>query len=251
MTVRVLLDDRPVSPRRSRIRWLEYLFLIAGLIALDYYVWVNASAALSQAYESWSFSQELRGQPVSIQGFISDEIAMLLGRKPAEPVAEKRPAAPAVPGQKNPPQPAVPPAPMSVIGRIAIPRLHVNVMVREGVTTAALRSAVGHVPSTSLPGQSGNVALAGHRDTFFRPLQGIQKDDKITVETLNGTYEYMVDSLRIVSPKDVWVLHSSNQKALTLVTCYPFYYVGSAPKRFIVHATQIAALDGPRAVGSD
>ena len=250
MTVRVLLDDAPAPYRRSRMRWVEYLFLFVGLIALDYYVWVNASAALSQAYESWSFSQELRGQPATVRGFIQDEIA-LLGRAPSESAAEKRPPAGIAPGQRNIPTPILPPAPLSVIGRIEIPRLHLNVMVREGVTSTALRSAVGHVPSTSLPGQVGNVALAGHRDTFFRPLQDIRKDDRITVQTLNGSYEYVVDSLRVVSPKDVWVLHASNQNALTLVTCYPFHYVGAAPQRFIVHAMQIAAPDGPRAVGSD
>ena len=248
MTVRVLLSDPPAPTRRSRLRWLEYFLLFVGLIAVDYYVWINASAALSQAYESWAFSQELRGQPVSIRGFISDDLASLFGRTAEMPqeqpqTAEKQKSAPVTP--------SAPPEPLSVIGRIEIPRLHVNVMVREGVTNVALRRAVGHVPSSALPGQPGNVALAGHRDTFFRPLRDIRKDDRITVETRNGTYEYVVDSLKIVSPKDVWVLHATERRALTLVTCYPFYYVGSAPQRFIVHATQVGGPSGPQPVGSD
>ena len=250
MTVRVLLDDhmRTAPSRPARLKWLEYLFLFAGLVALDYYVWINTSAALSQAYESWAFSQELRGQPASIPGLISDELASLFGRTTEIPqeqpeTAEQQKSAPVTP--------SAPPEPLSVIGRIEIPRLKLNVMVREGVTNVALRQAVGHVPSSALPGQPGNVAFAGHRDTFFRPLRDIQKDDRITVETRSGTYEYVVDSLKIVSPKDVWVLHATERPALTLVTCYPFYYVGSAPKRFIVHATQVAGSRGPQPVGSD
>jgi len=107
--------------------------------------------------------------------------------------------------------------------------------VREGVTNTALRQAVGHVPSSALPGQPGNVALAGHRDTFFRPLKDIKVSDTILLTTPDGTEEYHVVSTSIVEPTDVSVLDEKNNE-LTLVTCYPFYYVGPAPKRFIVQA---------------
>ena len=109
-------------------------------------------------------------------------------------------------------------------------------MVREGADEGTLSRAVGHIPGTALPGKVGNVGLAGHRDTFFRPLRNIRADDIIELQTTSGTYRYVVKSTRIVTPRDVSVLAASGGDTLTLVTCYPFYYVGSAPKRFIVHA---------------
>jgi len=103
---------------------------------------------------------------------------------------------------------------------------------------------VGHIPGTALPGNVGNVGLAGHRDTFFRALRNIQADDTIEMQTTAGTYRYVVKSTRIVTPRDVSVLQASGGETLTLVTCYPFYYVGSAPKRFIVHAALLR--DAPK-----
>jgi len=226
---------------QSRIRFLDYTFLFLGLLAIDYYVWVNTSAQLSQAYENWAFTQELEGQHTSVSGFIRDECSLLLGRRPVE----KRPLETHVAAkQAAPPTPAPPAklAPLDVVGRIEIPKLHLDLMVREGVGEKALRLAVGHVPSTALPGQAGNVALAGHRDTFFRPLRNIQKGDVITLDTLKGSYQYVVESTQIVTPNDVWVLDASSQPTLTLITCYPFYYVGSAPNRFIVRARQVGGV---------
>jgi sortase A len=123
-----------------------------------------------------------------------------------------------------------------VVGRLEIPRLSVSVMVVEGVDDTDLKRAVGHIPRTALPWQSGNVGLAGHRDTFFRPLRSIKQDDTITVTTLHREYRYRVVSTNVVSPKDVKVLYPTGRDSLTLVTCFPFDYVGSAPKRFIVRA---------------
>jgi sortase A len=134
-----------------------------------------------------------------------------------------------------------PPAKRSVIGRLEIPRLQLAVMVREGADEGTLSRAVGHIPGTALPGNIGNVGLAGHRDTFFRALRNIRADDTIELQTTAGTYRYLVKSTKIVTPRDVSVLEASGGETLTLVTCYPFYYVGSAPKRFIVHATQVGA----------
>jgi LPXTG-site transpeptidase (sortase) family protein len=98
---------------------------------------------------------------------------------------------------------------------------------------------VGHIPSTSLPGELGNVAIAGHRDTFFRTLQDIRRDDDITLATTAGTYHYRVDSLQVVRPNDTQVLAPSDRPSLRLVTGYPFHFVGSAPNRYIVHAQEI------------
>ena len=109
-------------------------------------------------------------------------------------------------------------------------------MIMEGTDARTLRRAVGHVTGTSLPGEPGNVAIAGHRDTFFRALRNVRKDDEITLETANGTYRYQADLIEVVEPQDTEVLHSSGDALLTLVTCYPFSYVGPAPKRFVVRA---------------
>ena len=113
-------------------------------------------------------------------------------------------------------------------------------MIMEGVDGKTLRHAVGHIPGTPLPGQPGNVALAGHRDTFFRGLRNIHKDDEITLTTLHGFYRYRVDSTQVVEPQATEVLDNSVDDILTLVTCYPFYFVGPAPKRFIVRARRIS-----------
>ncbi len=125
-----------------------------------------------------------------------------------------------------------------VIGRLEIPRLNVSTVVIEGDDNHVLRLGAGHVPGTALPGADGNVGIAAHRDTFFRPLRNIAADDRITLKTAHGEYHYVVDSTQIVRPDDVAVLRATARPELTLVTCYPFYYVGSAPLRFVVHARQ-------------
>jgi LPXTG-site transpeptidase (sortase) family protein len=127
-------------------------------------------------------------------------------------------------------------APEPYIGRVDIPRLDLSVMLLDGVDDA-LHFGLGHIPGTALPGQSGNIGIAGHRDTFFRRLAGIRKDDEITVKTLAGDYRYIVNTIRIVDPENVEVLEDSGHPMLTLVTCYPFHLVGPAPKRFVVQAS--------------
>jgi sortase A len=113
-------------------------------------------------------------------------------------------------------------------------------MVVEGDDHRTLRRAVGHVPGTSLPGRIGNMALTGHRDTFFRPLRNIRPDDIVTLTTLNGEYRYRVRSTQVVSPENVSVLDpDQDNEILTLITCHPFYFVGAAPDRFIVRAERI------------
>jgi sortase A len=130
-------------------------------------------------------------------------------------------------------------APDGLIGRMEVVRLGVSVMVVEGTSNKTLRRAVGHIAGTALPGQDGNVGIAGHRDTFFRPLRNIQADDIITLTTLGGEYRYRVVSTKVVRPENVEVLNSDGNEILTLVTCYPFYFFGSAPDRFIVRAARV------------
>jgi sortase A len=131
-----------------------------------------------------------------------------------------------------------------VVGRLAIPRLNVRVMVREGADARTLSLALGHIPGTALPGQRGNMGVAGHRDTLFRGLRNVAANDEITFETPGATYVYRVTTMRIVKPQDVQVLDPGPTRELTLVTCYPFEYVGSAPDRFIVKAQLISVNTG-------
>jgi sortase A len=141
-----------------------------------------------------------------------------------------------------PPAPAAPHRPSmryekgSAIGRLEIPRLGLSVVVLEGSDHAALRLGVGRVPDSSLPDEPGNVVLAGHRDTFFRSLREIRPGDQISLRTTAGTFAYTVNWTRVVKPTDTSVIMPTPSQALTLVTCYPFYYVGPAPERFIVRA---------------
>ncbi len=131
-------------------------------------------------------------------------------------------------------------APEGMIGRIEIPRLLFSVVVVEGIDHTSLRRAAGHIPGTALPGQPGNVGLAGHRDTFFRPLKDLRIKDEIRFSTLHGNFKYEVVSLKIVEPDSIGVLAQSNENVLTMVTCYPFYFVGPAPQRWIVRARQVS-----------
>jgi sortase A len=124
-------------------------------------------------------------------------------------------------------------------------------MVREGVEEDTLGLSLGHLPSTALPGQEGNVAVAGHRDTLFRGLGAIHPNDLVLFETPGGNYTYQVEATKIVKPEDVSVLKAGEHPELTLITCYPFYYVGSAPDRFIVKARQVSAGDSAAVVEKD
>ncbi len=123
-----------------------------------------------------------------------------------------------------------------VLGRIEIPRLGVKVAILEGTDPGTLRLGVGHIAGTALPGEPGNIGIAGHRDTYFRALRDIRADDEIQIQTATGLSRYVVDSIQIVAPGDAEVLAPSAGSAITLVTCYPFYFIGAAPERFVVHA---------------
>jgi sortase A len=128
-------------------------------------------------------------------------------------------------------------------GRLDIPRIGLSAVVAEGDDEKTLKVAVGHLPDTPLPWQEGNSALAGHRDSFFRPLRRIQVGDDIQFATPYGTFRYRVTRHTIVDPDELWVLEASPTAALTLITCYPFDFVGPAPRRFVVHAERIANVD--------
>jgi sortase A len=126
-------------------------------------------------------------------------------------------------------------APLAVL-RIA--RVGIEAPVLEGTDDATLNRGVGHIEDTAVPGASGNIGLAGHRDGFFRALKDISVGDALDVETTAGLTHYRVQRTWIVDPDDVSVLDPTSTPSVTLVTCYPFYFVGSAPERFIVRAVR-------------
>jgi sortase A len=204
MTVRLVLQR---NSRISNVRsWIaaQWFFLITGLLAVGYAAFSVGERYVYQAYENRVFDSEI-------------------ALRHSTPRIQVRPV---IAG--------------SLIGKIDIPRLNISTIIKEGVDDRILDLAAGHIPDTALPGQTGNVGVAAHRDTLFRNLKDVRRDDKITLSTLDGEYIYRVISTQIVLPTDVSVLDPSpNEKTLTLVTCYPFYFVGNAPKRFIVRALQV------------
>ena len=198
-------SGRTSHARRTVLLVIERLLLLVALAALGYVAGSVGGAALYQDFESRQLDEVLRG---------------------------------ARPGDPRPPGPA--PA-RRVLGRLEIPTLGVSTIVREGEDARTLQLAVGHIAGTALPGAAGNMGLAGHRDTFFRRLREIDPGDVIRLVAVDGTYTYVVDSTQIVDPDDLWVLDPTPEPSLTLVTCYPFTYLGAAPERFIVRARLVPA----------
>ena len=203
------LPPHASPPPRRGLRVLERLLLVVGFVCLGYFGYVSAETALYQAFET-------------------RELDAILAAAPPPPAPVGTVARPA------PPRPR--PADGTALGRLEIPRLNVSAIVRAGSDSRTLRLAVGHIGGTSLPGEPGNIGLAAHRDTFFRRLGEIRPDDLVRLVTAEGTYVYRVEDTQVVDPHDTWVLNPTDEPALTLVTCYPFRYVGSAPRRFIVRA---------------
>lgn len=131
--------------------------------------------------------------------------------------------------------------PGRALGRLDIPSLKLAVVVLPGIGPVSLNGGVGHIPGTPMPGEGGNVGIAGHRDGFFRPLERVREGDMFKLTTPRGVYEYRVEWTKVVEPKAVEVLADPGHDAITLVTCYPFRIIGSAPLRFIVRARCVAA----------
>jgi sortase A len=123
-----------------------------------------------------------------------------------------------------------------LLGRMEIPSIGVSVMILQGTTPQTLRLGVGHIDGTALPGESGNIGIAGHRDTFFHGLKDIRRDDEIQLQTVDEIARYKVDWIQITAPSDGGIVSLTTESGLTLVTCYPFHYIGAAPERYVVHA---------------
>jgi len=185
----------------SLLRWARSFLLIAGALALSYVALILFRAELFQE----SAGNALEGQ-IQTQGRHNANLPAALAKEG------------------------------DVLGRIEIPRLGMMVAILQGTTTKTLQLGVGHIPGTALPGEPGNIGIAGHRDTYFRSLKNIRVNDRIQIQTATGLSRYEVDWVQVVAPGDIEVLAPSAKSAITLVTCYPFHFIGAAPKRFVVHA---------------
>ena len=222
-------------------RWIEYSLLFSGALGVGVWIGITTAGAVWQDWENWVFERSVHGEPAAIGDYLTERSAGIIDRIRDRwgPTAEN----PRI-GVPYPPAPERHPRPVqnnALIGRLTIPRLHLSAVVREGTGEGTLSLSLGHIPGTSFPGQAGNVGVAGHRDMLFRGLRNVRRGDLIVFETTSKTYTYGVASAEIVKPRDVSVLNAGQSPELTLVTCYPFYYVGPAPERFIVKAQEISA----------
>lgn len=193
-------------PANPVLRWSRNIFMIFGLLLLSYVGYVLFEAQLYQADQTRKFEQALKSA------------SLTRATNPGFAIPEG-----------------------SSLGQIGISQIGLTAMIQEGTGEETLQRAVGHVQGTSLPGQPGNIALAAHRDTFFRGLRQIRLGDEITLTTVSGSYRYRVEFTKVVEPEQTEVLDAATDDILTLVTCYPFNFIGSAPQRFIVRARRIPA----------
>ncbi|HXN21947.1 MAG TPA: class D sortase [Candidatus Dormibacteraeota bacterium] len=194
----------PEAPRRKAAHLLGlgyYFFLAGGILALGYAGTVAAGAYAYQTHEISKFED-------STATLSRTQVPLFAG---------------------------------GVIGEILVPRLGLKVILAEGVSNSVLESAAGHIPETPLPGEWGNVAVAAHRNTFFRPLRKIRFGDVVVLRTPAATFRYRVESTKVVLPTDIEVLNSSSAHTLTLITCFPFNYVGAAQHRFVIRARELRA----------
>jgi len=234
MSVLSLFPGRGQEHRGHALHWTEAFLLTIALLCLGWvgYNWI--ASEFGQVWSNYALDARLRGTEPGVVDFWQHVVQ---GKQDAATESTAEQESSKGKEQEGPQWPARLETGEDV-GRIEIPRLRISSIVRQGVDDQTLSRAVGHVPYTALPGQHGNVGLAAHRDTYFRNLRDVRYGDVIRVVTSLGTFEYVVDSLQIVTPKNVEVLNPAPDPSLTLVTCYPFNYIGHAPKRFIVRARQ-------------
>lgn len=192
------MSARP-PPRRALLWGLTGVLFVVALVTLGRVAYVTLDAA---AYQR-SARARLGASP-----------AVAVGATPARPVEG------------------------DLVGELRLPRLGLRAIVVHGESERILTRAVGHLAGTAWPGQAGNVVLAGHRDTFFRPLRHVQVGDTLSLVTPGGTFTYAVESTAVVRPADIGALAPTDTPTLTLITCFPFTYIGPAPSRFVVRARQ-------------
>lgn len=195
------------TSRRRALWWTETCFWVVGFVAIGYCAFLWARAEYAQTQGNWALQRVVSENPEP------------KGSAGLQAVGEG-----------------------ALLGRIEIPRLDLFAVVFEGTSEETLARGVGHLTGSAAPGARGNVVLAGHRDSFFRELRGIRNGDNITIRSLGGKFRYRVESTMIVNPDQTEVLQPGNDASLTLITCFPFRYIGNAPQRFVVRAGRVADL---------
>jgi sortase A len=197
------ITENKIVAKRGQpfMRWTQRAFLICGVSALSYIGLTLLSAKIYQEDAELTFEKQIYAQETH-----KNNLSKLTVKEG------------------------------DALGRIEIPRIGVSVMVLQGTTSQTLLHGVGHIEGTALPGEPGNVGIAGHRDTYFRNLKNIQTNDEIQIQTAAGLTKYKVDWIQITVPSDVTIVSSTSNFSLTIVTCYPFHFIGAAPERFVVHA---------------
>ena len=204
---------------RVFLRWTHWFLFIAGAVTL---AWVALSLFQARLYQQSAGSaldaqvraaqiQSAQIQPAQIQA-----ASQLPANLPRAIVKEGE-----------------------VLGRMEISRLGMSIVILEGTSSRTLRLGVGHIAGTAFPGEPGNIGIAGHRDSYFRALKDIRSGDEIGIQTATGLSRYQVDRVQMLEPSDIAVLAPTAVPGITLVTCYPFYFVGPAPRRFVVHAHHV------------
>jgi sortase A len=204
-----------ISRRKTILALSHYSLLVLGCCALGYYATVAAAASYYQAH---SREQLHKASARLAEPEISSHDVWSWLHSPLRVGSG-----------------------LALLGRLEVPRIGLSAMVADGANSRVLRLAVGHVPGTAVPWLSGNVALAAHRDTFFRRLGELHPGDLIQVTVPGSQYRYKVVFTSIVSPHETWVLQPASGQTLTLITCYPFHFVGAAPNRFVVRARRADA----------
>jgi sortase A len=199
----LFINDKGIFAKRGQrfIRWTRLVLLMVGVLALSYVGLTLLDARIYQENAELTLEEQIQAQET---------------HETAPPKLTTKEG--------------------DILGRIEIPKIGLSVVVLEGTTSQTLQHGVGHIKGTALPGEPGNVGIAGHRDTYFRGLKDIRANDEIQIETIAGITRYEVDWIQITVPSDVAIVSSATDSALTLVTCYPFHYVGAAPERYVVHA---------------
>jgi sortase A len=194
------------------LRWLERLFLAAGAAALIWCGVIVADAVLAQRNARYAL-----------------EIAMAVDELTRTPPTDMTGVPPVV----HPVEVG------SAIAALSIPRVRLSTVVLHGSDAHTLQRGPGHLEQTAVPGEAGNIVIAGHRDSFFRPLRHIRMADDIFLETRDGRFHYRVTSVRVVGPRELSVIAPTSDERLTLITCYPFWVLGHAPDRFVVRADRV------------
>jgi sortase A len=208
--------DHGQKRRRSCWIWTERALLVSGLVLLAGHGAARVDRILSSRAALKQFADLESSTPAASRRDGRDTKNQQRGRANNGRVSEPQGAA---------------------LGVLRIPKIRLEVPLLDGTTDRTLNHAVGRIAGTARPGEQGNLGIAGHRDGFFRGLKDVTVGDAIELRTWHRTDTYVVDHLQIVTPADVWVLERRSRPSLTLVTCYPFYFIGSAPQRYIVTAS--------------